>query len=164
MVKLELFAVDHWLAERSTSTRHNLAHTSAHPASISDLEAVPGQENCDDFLSSFRSQPLDYPADFSGLASLRSKIANLHSEDLSFEKVLTTASGSLANFIVFYALIGPGDHVIVPSPGYPQLQAVPGSLGAEVSFWKADPQNEWNFDFDELEGLIKLNTKMIVIK
>ncbi|KAF4429061.1 Aspartate aminotransferase [Colletotrichum fructicola] len=163
MVKLEFFAVDHWLAERSKSAHHNLAHTSAHPVSISELESIASGENHDDFLPSLLSQPLDYPADFAGLPSLRKKIAKLYSDDLPFENVLTTASGSLANFIVFYALIGPGDHVIVTSPGYPQLQAVPGSLGAEVSYWKAKANDKWSFDPKELEGLIKANTKMIVI-
>ncbi|KAF0321234.1 classes i and ii family protein [Colletotrichum asianum] len=163
MVKLEFFAVDHWLAERSKSARHNLAHTSAHPVSISDLESIASGENHDDFLPSLLSQPLDYPSDFAGLPCLRKKIAKLYSDDLPFENVLTTASGSLANFIVFYALIGPGDHVIVTSPGYPQLQAVPGSLGAEVSYWKAKANDKWSFDPKELEGLIKANTKMIVI-
>ncbi|KAK1856812.1 classes i and ii family protein [Colletotrichum chrysophilum] len=163
MVKLEFFAVDHWLAERSKSAHHNLAHTSAHPVSISELESIASRENHDDFLPSLLSQPLDYPADFAGLPSLRKKIAKLYSDDLPFVNVLTTASGSLANFIVFYALIGPGDHVIVTSPGYPQLQAVPGSLGAEVSYWKAKANDKWSFDPKELEGLVKANTKMIVI-
>ncbi|KAF3803132.1 Glutamate-pyruvate aminotransferase AlaA [Colletotrichum gloeosporioides] len=156
MVKLEFFAVDH-------SARHNLAHTSAHPVSISELESIASGEDYDDFLPSLLSQPLDYPADFAGLPPLRKKIAKLYSDNLPFENVLTTASGSLANFIVFYALIGPGDHVIVTSPGYPQLQAVPGSLGAEVSYWKAKAHDKWSFDPKELEGLIKANTKMIVI-
>jgi len=61
-------------------------------------------------------------------------------------------------------LVGPGDHVICHYPTYQQLYSVPTSLGAEVSLWKSDAGNGWQLDIEELERLIRPNTKLIIIK
>lgn len=103
-----------------------------------------------------------------GSEELRMKIASLYPDNssghLSPENILTTPGASLANFLVIFALLGPGDHVIVQYPTYQQLYALPRSIGAEVSLWKAKENNGWKLDTDELKGLIKSNTKMIVLK
>ncbi|KAM0207042.1 hypothetical protein ACHAQD_012213 [Fusarium lateritium] len=62
-----------------------------------------------------------------------------------------------------YTLIGPGDHVICVYPTYQQLYDTPRSLGAEVTLWTLKKDNGWVPDVDELSGLIKPNTKMIII-
>lgn len=70
----------------------------------------------------------------------------------------------MANHLVFYALVGPGDHVICHYPTYQQLYDTPRSLGAEVDLWKTSPDNNWLPEIDELERMIRSNTKLIVIK
>ena len=47
-------------------------------------------------------------------------------------------------------------------PTYQQLYSVPESLGAEVSLWKAREEKKWQLDVQELKGLIKSNTKLLV--
>lgn len=127
------------------------------------MEALPGDVSARDLFSSIRSRPLGYGTAFNGLEALRTQIASLYSDDLSLESVLTAPGGTLANFIVFFALVGPGDHVIVPSPVYQQLSGVPAALGAEVDFWKAKETDGWKFDHEELKSLVRPNTKMIVL-
>jgi aspartate/methionine/tyrosine aminotransferase len=43
------------------------------------------------------------------------------------------------------------------------LYEVPKQLGAEVDFWKSEPENDWIPSIDELKALIKPNTKLLVI-
>ncbi|KAL4864589.1 hypothetical protein BDV12DRAFT_176029 [Aspergillus spectabilis] len=102
-----------------------------------------------------------------GSEALRRHISNLYadmsSSSVSVGNILTTPGGSLANFIVLFALVGPGDHVIVQYPTYQQLYDLPASIGAEVSLWKANEDGGWKLDLDEMKRLIKPNTKVIVL-
>lgn len=120
-----------------------------------------------DLVSPVLSKVLGY-GPMKGSEALRSNISHLYpaksSVTLSTEKIITTPGASLANFIVLFALLGLGDHVIVQYPTYQQLYAVPASIGADVSLWKTSQCEDWKLDMDELEKLIKPNTKMIIIK
>ena len=40
---------------------------------------------------------------------------------------------------------------------------MPRAIRAEVSLWKADPSNKWQLNIEELKGMIKDNTKMIIL-
>jgi aspartate/methionine/tyrosine aminotransferase len=80
------------------------------------------------------------------------------------ENVVITQGAIAANHLAFYSLIGPGDHVVCHYPTYQQLYATPKSLGAEVDLWKASPERGWIPSFEDLRGLIRPNTKLIVLK
>ena len=80
------------------------------------------------------------------------------------ENILITPGAIAANHLLFYALVGPGDHVICHYPTYQQLYDSPLSLGAEVDLWRARPEANWIPDIVELEKMIKPNTKLIIIK
>jgi aspartate/methionine/tyrosine aminotransferase len=82
---------------------------------------------------------------------------------LPHDNILITPGAIAANYLVFYSLLGKGDHVICHYPTYQQLYSVPESLGAEVDLWKSDPNNKWLPNFEELESLVKDNTKMIIL-
>jgi aspartate/methionine/tyrosine aminotransferase len=77
---------------------------------------------------------------------------------------LITPGAIQANFLLLYALVGPGDHVICHYPTYQQLYSIPASLGAEVSLWTSREQERWSLDIEELKSLIKPNTKLIILK
>ncbi|KAE8373597.1 pyridoxal phosphate-dependent transferase [Aspergillus bertholletiae] len=168
MVKLDPFEVDHWILTRDVGPKYNLAHSYSLPIAINDLKSL--SENVapdDDILASVQSVPMNYGPSFTGLEQLRENIANLYAEDsslpVSSDKILTTPGASLANFIVLFALVNPGDHIIVQYPTYQQLYSLPASVGAQVSLWKAKENDNWSLDTEELERLIQPNTKMIVL-
>ena len=188
MVKIELFEVDHvrilarpglkyhliiltsfqWILSQSSDIKHNLAHSYCLPKSLSDVQRQAGSSEIGtDVFSPVLSKTLDY-GPMKGSEALRSNISNLYSSEssspLSIEKIVTTPGASLANFIVLFAFLGPDDHVIVQYPTYQQLYAVPASIGADVSLWKTSQSEDWKLDLDELEKLIRPNTKMIIIK
>ncbi|CAG7983628.1 unnamed protein product [Penicillium olsonii] len=167
MVKIELFEVDHWILSQSSDIKHNLAHSYCLPKSLSDVQQQAGSsETGTDVFSPVLSKALDY-GPMKGSEALRSKISHLYSSEssssFSTEKIITTPGASLANFVVLFALVGPGDHVIVQYPTYQQLYAVPASIGADVSLWKSSQEENWKLDMEELEKLIRPNTKMIII-
>ncbi|KAL2850279.1 pyridoxal phosphate-dependent transferase [Aspergillus pseudoustus] len=169
MVKIDPFEVDHWILTRSAGAKHSLAHSYCSALSINDLVS-PQSDNTNEVenaWSSILSKPMEY-GPMKGSSALRSRIADLYSSDaaaepLSIENIVTTPGASLANFLVLFTLLGPGDHAIVQYPTYQQLYSLPTSIGAEVSLWKAHEEDGWRLDLDELKELIRPNTKLIVI-
>ena len=112
------------------------------------------------------SNPLSYGA-ARGSEALRSTLAGLYSvrapSPLPPDNIVIAPGGSLANYLVFQALCGPNDHVIVQYPTYQQLYSVPRAIGAEVSLWEAKSEDKWQLDLGEMKSLIKPNTKAIVL-
>jgi aspartate/methionine/tyrosine aminotransferase len=68
-----------------------------------------------------------------------------------------------ANALIFQGLIKPGDHVVCAYPAYEALVAIPNGLGAEVSYWQLDPNNDWQGSLDDLKSLLRPDTKMIIL-
>lgn len=139
----------------------NVAETCS--ASISIEELVDLCEDPDISGPIDLSRALTY-GDILGSDMLRSHIANLLSRDsatpLPAEHVIVTQGAIAANYLVFYSLVEPGDHIVCVYPTYQQLYSVPESLGAEVSLWKLKEENGYMPDVSELDGLVKSNTKV----
>lgn len=115
---------------------------------------------------SLNSVKLTYGQPMRGGDGLCESLASLYSArqaGITKEDILTTNGGTAANHIVLSALLSPDDHVICQYPTYEPLYQVPKSLGAEVTFWKADPGQKWQLNIDELRTLLKPNTKLIII-
>lgn len=143
----------------------NAAETCAASISIDDLEALSEDKSLPGPLK-LSSRKLTY-GPIRGSPALRERLASLYSvragTPLPAENILVTPGAIAANFLVLYSLLGPSDHVICVYPTYQQLYSVPESLGAEVSLWQLKQEKKWIPDIDELEGLVKDNTKMIII-
>jgi aspartate/methionine/tyrosine aminotransferase len=142
----------------------NIAETCAASISIDDLVALCEDPNVEPPLKT--STKLTY-GPIRGSNALRERLASLYSarapSSLPTENVLITPGAIAANFLLFYTLVGPGDHVICVYPTYQQLHSVPESLGAEVSLWKLRKDKKYIPDLAELKTLVKENTKIIII-
>lgn len=90
---------------------------------------------------------------------LRESITQFY-QTKNIEEMVVGSPGEL-NFIAMHVLLEKQDHVIAVAPAYQSLHEVVHSIGCEVSYWK--PNKEWVFDVNQLEGLIKENTKLIII-
>jgi aspartate/methionine/tyrosine aminotransferase len=145
-------------------TRYNIAETCCAPVSIEDLQNLSSEKSVNPISLSTK---LTYGA-IRGSDEFRSHLSHLYSvktpTPLPKDNILITSGAIQANFLLQYALIGPGDHVICHYPTYQQLYSVPESIGAEVSLWKAAEEDGWKLDIKELESLIRPNTKLIVLK
>ncbi|GAP92130.2 putative aminotransferase class I and II [Rosellinia necatrix] len=178
MVKIPTFEVEQWMdAYENTPGVLNIAETCASSISITELanfhrdassSTGPTPSSIVDF-----SRPMTYGA-IRGSDELRRNIAAQYAEEAEEgnetsspavvpEDVIVTQGAIAANHLVFYTLVGPGDHVVCVFPTYQQLYAVPETLGAEVSLWELRAEDGYVPDVAALEKLIKSNTKMIVI-
>lgn len=83
---------------------------------------------------------------------------------LDDSNVLMTNGASGANQLALQALVGPGEGVIGVYPTYGQLLEVPRAAGIDVSYWRLDPNNGWQLNFEELVDLIRPGkTRMIIL-
>ena len=152
--------------EYETSAKYNIAETCCASISLDELAGL--SEN----RAAKASDLVDLSAvqnygEIRGSKPLRDNLSRLYSSKvgtpLSAENILITPGAIAANHLVFYSLLKEGDHVICYYPTYQQLYSVPESLGAEVSLWKGKTDNKWVPDFQELDAMVKENTKMIVL-
>lgn len=97
-----------------------------------------------------------------GSPALRGQISELY-RSVGAEEVLVTSGAEEAIFIFMNVALNGGDHVIVQYPCYQSLFEVACAAGCQVSRWTAREENGWEPDLDELKGLIKNNTRAIVI-
>ncbi|KAL0937099.1 aminotransferase class i and ii [Colletotrichum truncatum] len=166
MVQIKPFEVEEWMDRLETTPGAlNLAETCCESVSIDELIQLCSDPTAPSPLD-IASRRLTYGAIY-GSEETRQNIANLYDNDTSgplpSDQVVITQGAIVANFLLLYSLIGQGDHVVCIYPTYQQLYEVPKSLGAEVSLWKVKAENQYVPDVKELEGLVKKNTKMIII-
>jgi aspartate/methionine/tyrosine aminotransferase len=84
-------------------------------------------------------------------------------ERVGHDEVLALAAAEEGIFITYHALLAPGDHVVVESPCYGSAIAVARSTGADVSLWQRRHEDGWAYDLDELEGLLRAETRIIYL-
>lgn len=81
----------------------------------------------------------------------------------SGSNVVLTAGSSEANFLVFAATLGPGNKVLVESPGYPQFASLASVVGAEVVKLPRRAENGFLPDVDEARKLITEDVSLVVL-
>ncbi|KAJ6445041.1 aspartate aminotransferase [Purpureocillium lavendulum] len=149
MKDVQEFKIDHWSSNVSA-------------LSLNDLRALSSDPSLELFDPDLK---LDYGS-FEGSQRLRERIAALHSTPeckLTADNVIITPGSIMANFLVLDAICGPGDHIVCQYPTFGQLYLVPKFNGVNVSLWKMDDSKEWMPSLEELERLVKPNTKAIIL-
>lgn len=101
------------------------------------------------------TEPLGHPM-------LREEIAALYQE-ITPEQVMVTSGAEEAIFLFMNAVLNPGDHVIYMWPAYQSLFEVARAIGCEVTPWQLKEEDGWEPDLEELENLIRPNTRAIII-
>ena len=99
-----------------------------------------------------------------GDPELREVIAGLY-RDMKAENILVFHGAQEAIFAYMNVMLDPGDHMIAMFPNYQSAYEVANSV-PDCSFtkwWVKDNGHRWEVDFDELEGLIQPNTKVLAI-
>jgi len=79
------------------------------------------------------------------------------------EQVMATHGSSEAMFLVMSALLQPGDEVIVLSPCYQPLLAIPEALGCVVKYWRLKQDLNFSPDIKELKHLLTPATRMVIV-
>lgn len=150
------FKLERYFARYEFSARHLLCTSDCESVTIADLlNLEPGAEEA------FKHHWLGYTESL-GTHSLRQEIARIYT-GLSADQILVHAGAQEAITLYMQAALQPGDHIIVHWPCYQSLYEIARSLGAEISFWEARPENGWALDMDELKRMIRPETRLIVI-
>ncbi|KAI0160621.1 pyridoxal phosphate-dependent transferase [Xylariaceae sp. FL1272] len=165
MVKIPVFEVEQWMDTYETTPGVlNIAETCCSSISLTELEGFHNSPGSAKPLLD-PSTRMTYGA-IRGSYELRYNIAATYAANgttVNTENILVTQGAIAANHLVFYSLVGPGDHVVCVFPTYQQLYEIPKSLGAEVSLLTLEEKHGYVPSIEKLEGLIKENTKMIVV-
>ncbi|KAF9875217.1 aminotransferase class i and ii [Colletotrichum karsti] len=166
MVQIKPFEVEEWMDRLETTPGALiLAETCCESVSIQELTQLSSDPKAPGPFD-IATQRLTYGSIY-GSEEARQNIANMYQNEVSGtlpnDQVIITQGAIMANFLLLYTLVGPGDHVICIYPTYQQLYDVPKSLGADVSLWKLKAENQYIPDVQELKSLVKDNTKMIII-
>lgn len=93
---------------------------------------------------------------YNGVPELRKAIANwykrYYSVELDPDREVLPLFGSKEGLMhIAMAFLGPGDHDLVPDPGYPAYAAVTRLAGAKVKTYPLLPENDWLPDLDYIE-------------
>ena len=101
-----------------------------------------------------------------GLPELRAALAayhlRVHGVAIADGRIALTTSGMNAVMLVAQALIDPGDHVIVVTPSWPNVNRAMQICGAEVSEVAMRPTDAgWSLDLDALMDACTERTRVI---
>lgn len=98
-----------------------------------------------------------------GNPELRHAISDLY-DTMGADNIVVHAGAQEAIFNIMNVLLEEGDHVITQFPIYQSLFEVANAIGCQVSRWNlTDEGDRWNLNIDELERLIRPETKLIVV-
>lgn len=100
---------------------------------------------------------------FEGMPRMKQAIANLYTDVVTPEMVLSVHGGTGANSIVCQALCGPGENVVCILPSYQQHYSIPEALGTEVRIYNCGAGEEYTVDLDKIRAMVDENTKMICL-
>ncbi|MFN7973759.1 MAG: pyridoxal phosphate-dependent aminotransferase [Acidobacteriota bacterium] len=79
------------------------------------------------------------------------------------DRVVLVAGASEANAAVFAALVGPGDEVLVESPGYEPHRLAPGLFKAPLRFFARRRENAYRVEPSEIAASLTDRTRLVVI-
>ncbi len=99
-----------------------------------------------------------------GDPELRKIIASLY-EGMDSEDILVFHGAQEAIFGYMNVMLDSGDHMIAMYPNYQSAYEVANTIeGCELSFWKLqDRGDHWDIDLNQLEALIRPNTKVLAV-
>jgi aspartate/methionine/tyrosine aminotransferase len=160
-VKIETFALERWMTTWETKVEYDIAESGIFPMSTRELLDFEPPAERDQLLSRLLDLRLGY-SEACGTHELRSIIAETY-ENTGPDEILVTTGAIEANFLLFNALLEPGDHVVAVYPAYQQLYSVARAIGCDVSLWQLRPENNFKYDLDELKRLVTPKTRLFVI-
>ncbi|QPG75655.1 hypothetical protein FOA43_003012 [Brettanomyces nanus] len=158
MVKQDTFTLEQFVDKYETVVDYNLGETCCYSMSLDEIEEISGEKFDFGKLAETR---LSYSY-IKGSPELRRQISELY-QGVTDDDIVITNGGIGGNFLTFYSLVGPGDHVVVMSPIYQQLSSIPAMFGADVDILRLNFEDGFQPDLSKLRSLVKPNTKMIVL-
>ena len=102
-----------------------------------------------------------------GLKSLRhllsDKIFRVNGFSAEPTNIVVTPGAMNALFSIYMALLEPGDEVLLPTPGFPNMDEMVRLLGGVPVFYELDPKSDFIPDVDEIDRLCGAKTKAVFV-
>lgn len=155
MINIRPFALERYFARHEFSARYLLSSSDCEALTLSELLAMADGEA----RHLWENLKLSY-TETPGHPLLREAIAAIYT-GLTAEDILVAAPEE-GIFLAMQALLEPGDHVVCTFPGYQSLYELARSNGCEVSLWTPDEEKGWHFNLDQLDRMIRDNTRLVV--
>lgn len=83
--------------------------------------------------------------------------------EVSTKNVVSAIGTSMANYLAMSAVLEPGDEVVIEEPTYDPMVEVARYLGAEIKRLPRRPEDGFQVRVGELEKIISLKTRLIVL-
>jgi len=155
-MQLPSFKLERYFARYEFNTEYLLCSSDCEAMTIAELLSLePGA------AEKFQTQWLGY-TESQGDPALRQAVCGLY-ETMRPEDILIHSGAEEAIFLFMHAALEAGDHIVVHWPCYQSLAEVARSIGCEVALWRAREENGWALDPQELRGMIRPNTRAIVL-
>ncbi|MCH7583656.1 MAG: aminotransferase class I/II-fold pyridoxal phosphate-dependent enzyme [Acidobacteria bacterium] len=102
-----------------------------------------------------------------GLRSLREllveKLWRVNGLDVDIEQIVVTPGGMNALFSIYMALLDPGDQVLLPTPGFPNMDEMVRLVGGDPVFYRLDVTNGFIPRIDDLDAAMTDRSKVLFI-
>lgn len=154
-MKIERFEMERFQSTWENAVEFNLSESGIHPISLAGLVDHTWIQEV------LAHEPIGY-GHTNGSLELRTEIAGLY-HGAGPEHVLVTSGTAEGNFLITWALLEPGDEVVVMLPNYMQIPLLARAWGAEVKAWWLREAAQWSPDMDELPRLVMPKTKAIFV-
>lgn len=158
-MRLTPFTLERWMTTYETRVAYDLAESGIHPMTTAELLAFDPEP--DRRAHELLNLPLNY-SEARGTLGLRGRIAETY-DGLTPDDILVTTGAIEANYLLFNALLTPGDEVVSVFPAYQQLYTLPEAIGCAVRTVVLHEEHHYRYDLDELRRLVTDRTRMIVI-
>jgi len=96
-------------------------------------------------------------------AALATKIRERNGYDVAAENVIVSNGGVEGIFVSLAAVLGPGDGVLIPDPGWPNFAMMAGILRARIQPYLLTPANDFLPTIDDLERLCDEGTRVLLL-
>ena len=95
--------------------------------------------------------------------AMAEKLRNENNLDYTAKEVLITAGATESIYDSYSLILEEGDEILLPNPCWPNYVNAAYIMGAVPVRYSLAEENDFQIDFDELEGLVTEKTKAIVI-
>jgi aspartate/methionine/tyrosine aminotransferase len=151
------FAIERYFAVHEFAVPYLLCASDVEPVSMKELLALAD----DELREQWEGLVLGYTETL-GAPALRAEITGLY-ETLEADDVIAVVGASEALFLLFSALVRPGDHVIALWPAYQSLYDLARAQGADVELIELRPEDGWALDLDRIAAAMRPTTRAVVV-
>ena len=98
-----------------------------------------------------------------GLRALRELVAQYYPHlNLASDQVIITAGSQEAMYLALLTLVGAGDEVLIPNPGFVAYPTITCMAGGVPTYYQLPATSDFSFDLDEFKLRLSPKTKVVV--